>query len=191
MASTVEICNKALRKLGEGTRIASVTEGTAAAILCNDAFPSARDGLLRRRAWNFATQRTQLARLSIAPAFGYAHAYQLPSDWIATLGAWDDDLMSGQLDYRIEGGLLLTDAEEVYLLYTARVTDTSQFDTLFVEALALTLALEISDPLAASQTRVQRVGRELDIMLSEAASANAMDQGTAPMPTGSWLAARG
>lgn len=191
MASTVEICNKALRKLGEGTRIASLTEGTAPAVLCNDAFPSARDGLLRRRIWPFATRRAGLARLATAPAFGFAHAYQLPGDWLATLGAWDNAAMQGRLDYRVEHGVLLSDAEAVFLLYTARVTDSNRFDPLFAEALALTLALEIADPLAASQSRVQRVAQELDVMLREAASAAAMENGSAAMPEGSWVVARG
>ena len=44
-----------------------------------------REELLRGHDWNFARGRQKLARLTAAPTYEFDHAYQLPTDWLATL----------------------------------------------------------------------------------------------------------
>ena len=81
MASEVGICSNALRKLGDDP-ITSLTDNSDRARLCNNIYPEVRNELLSLRNWNFAITRTDLARLSDAPAFTWTYQFQLPSDHI-------------------------------------------------------------------------------------------------------------
>ena len=56
MASEVDICNRALSKLG-AARITSLTEDSVNARACNAMYESVRDAELRAHPWNFAMKR--------------------------------------------------------------------------------------------------------------------------------------
>ena len=60
MASVIDICNKALDKLGQNP-IISLTDGNKAANLCTRNWPLVRDQVLREHPWNFAMKRAILA----------------------------------------------------------------------------------------------------------------------------------
>lgn len=166
MASTVDICNLGLVKIGEDP-IMDLTENTKPARLCNLIFSDLRDTLLRSHPWNFAIKRAQLARLPANPIFEFNAQFQLPSDCLKVLKT-DDDLTP----YRIEGKALLVNSEAVKIEYISRIEDTTMFDSLFIEVfsdrIAAYLAFNLSDntglrdSLIAESVRRMKQARSMD-----------------------------
>lgn len=136
--SDIQICNNALLRLGAST-ITSFGDGTTASNACDQVYSQARDALLRMHTWNFAIARVALAADSEAPSFEYNYQYTLPSDFIRVQEIY------GQVGgYTIEGSKILTDmAAPLNLVYVSRVTDTTQYDPLFVEALTVLILMRI------------------------------------------------
>lgn len=144
-SSKTAICNLALAHLGEA-RIESLDEDNLASRACSLHYGPTRDMVLRSHRWNFAQTRTVLSELADAPAFGWAHQYELPADCLRVLEVNDSefgDIISEE--YIIEGRVILTDSDSVNLVYVKRIEDVSQFDALFVEAFALKLAIVLSE----------------------------------------------
>jgi len=163
-SSDTEICNLALRKLREQP-IASLTEDSEPARLCNQFYDDALDYLLARHPHNFAMRRQQLAQQASAPAFQYGYAYTLPTDpycltarrvWHGGrfIGATAPD---GHAAWVVEGRSLLTDYDnDLFLLYTAQVSDPLQFSPTFTEAFSSYLASLLAYPLTRSETRTEQ-----------------------------------
>jgi hypothetical protein len=156
MASITDICNLALSRIGHG-RIASISEGTKAADYLSLHYPIARDAMLRDHTWNFSIRRQTLAASATAPNHEWDYKFALPSDCLKVIRTDLDDL-GGEIvnaypytsvtPYAVEGRFLLTNEDEVSLEYVSQATDTTQFDSLFVDCLAQRLAAELAMPLA-------------------------------------------
>ena len=190
MTSEVEICNSALAKVS-ANRIGLLTENSKGAILCNDAYPRLRDMLLRDHLWNFNKTRKALARLGTAPAFGWTYAYQLPGDFVRVHAVYADTSADRRLnEYEIEGQTLLTDAEYVYLVYGKTITDPNKFDYSFREALALTLAVELSSSFLKSSTKGERLASTLKDHLANSVAMDEMDDPNRQMMITTWDACR-
>ncbi len=150
MADETTICNLALGRIGD-ERIMSMDEASQSAIYCKLFYSHTRDEVLRSHPWNFAMTRVSLTAIADAPAFGWDLQYQLPNDFLRLVqfNGWETweplDL------YEIEGDRLLTDETTAQLKYIAKVTDSSQFDPIFTEALSLKLASKLSRPLTGTQ----------------------------------------
>jgi len=184
MASKVEICNRALEKLGAGS-ITSLADDTVEARACALLFDTARDAVLRRYAWNFAVKRTNLAALAAAPSWGFDAAYPLPADCLRVLEVQDDDA------WAVEEGNILSDVgDPIYIRYIAQITDTAQFDPLFVEALASKLAYEMAEHLTQSSTKKDQAAKDFAATLLEAARTDGLESTPSTLPEGSWLDSR-
>ena len=171
MATEVSICSNALRILGDDP-ITSLTDDTERARLCNSLYVPARDAVLRSHPWNFAITRATLAQLSTTPAYEYAYQYSLPTDpyCLRVLSMEYQDYI-----FKIEhlagtGRVLLTDESTAKILYIAKVTDTAQFDSLFVDTLTAKMALELSFPVTNSVTLQAQMQKLYQLKLSEARS---------------------
>ena len=150
MASEVDICNLALNEVGESS-IMDLSEDSKAGRLCNQFYALTRDMVLRSHPWNFAAKRVELAQLTDSPVFEYDNQFQLPADCLKVLKTDDEfDI------FKIEGRMLLSNNAIVKIAYTRRVEDTTQFDSLFIEVLYLTIAgkvvFNLSDNNALSTT---------------------------------------
>jgi hypothetical protein len=189
MASEVGIGNSALIKIGKAT-IVSFDEGSPGANFINNRYTDCRDELLRMHPWNFAMARAALARLAEVPAFEYSYFYQLPTDWMRTIGAFDNDTGKGHLDYQEEDGMLATNAESVYLKYVYKVTDPNAMTPDFREALAYRLAIDGAISLASSNTMHDRMKLRFDDALITAKSTDALANRATPLPRGSWVTRR-
>ena len=151
MATEVSICSNALRKLGDDP-ITSLSDNTERARLCNGFYEPARDSILRSHPWNFAITRATLAQLSSTPAYGFSYQYALPTDpyCLRVLEMEYQDYI-----FKIEhlagtGRVLLTDESTAKILYIGKITDTAQFDSLFVDTLTAKLALDLAYPITNS-----------------------------------------
>ena len=154
MASEVDICNLALARLGDNATVASINppEGSAQAEHCERFYPVARDALLEKHPWRFAVRRVRLAKLNTETGT-WAYAYAEPSDVVRLLTVLPASAASDadSHDYEAESSrngtpTLLTDLDNASLRYVARITDTTVFSPLFVDALAWLLASYLAGP---------------------------------------------
>lgn len=150
--TAIALCSRALLKIG-ATGIASFDEGTAEAEVAANLYPSLRDALLSAHPWNFAVAQSRLARLAAAPVADFAHAFQLPPDFLRALSAGGEGRGRG-LRYRIHERRLHADRDTVTLTYVFRPPEES-FPAFFDQALILRLAAEFCLPLTESTSRAE------------------------------------
>ena len=177
MASQVEICNGALNQLG-ATTILTLTEDSKNARILNQRYNAVRDRVFREHPWNCLTKRAKLAQDTTAPTYEFTYAYTLPSDNLRILKFADiatSYAVSNDINYKIENGKLLTDSGEVYILYVARITDTSVYDTSLSETLSAALAADIAYAITGSTTVLELMEVKYKDKLKDARFADATE----------------
>jgi len=176
MATEVSICSNALRKLGDDP-ITSLTEDTERARLCNSFYESSRDSLLRSHPWNFAITRATLAQLSTTPAYGFAYQYALPTDpyCLRVLEMEYQDYIFKIENLATVGRVLLSDESTAKILYVGRITDTTLFDSLFVDTLTAHLSAKLAYPITNSTTLQAQMQQLYQAKLSEARSVDGQE----------------
>ncbi len=163
------VCNLALGRLGE-KRIMDMDEATTAGRACHLHFDTVRDTVLRSHRWNFAQKRAVLSKLVAAPAFGWASQFTLPADCLRVLEVNNSEFEFLQGNrWEVEGRVLLSQDDEAELVYTARVIDSSLWDSLFVEALATYLAMRLSETIRGDTSRTQELMEEFARLTGPAA----------------------
>lgn len=194
MTSKVLIANRALTKLGEA-RIISLTDSSKAAATMDSMFDTVRDDELRAHVWHFAKARAKLAALSTPPLFGFAYAYQLPSDCLRLIQI-GDMLVYPRMDTRglfsIEGRQILTNiGPSLALRYIRRIEDPNLFDASFIESFACRLAVEGCETLTQSATKRQLAAAEYEAAIRRAIRANAIERPSQVIADDTWLESRG
>lgn len=183
MVTETDICNLALTRIGHN-QITSLSEGTKAADLCTLHYALSRDFMLRDHHWNFSIRRSTLALSATSPNHEFTYQHALPSDCLKVVRTDLDDVSGGieygypystGAPYRIEGRFLLCDEATVSIEYVSRVTDTAQFDALFVDCLAQRLAAELAMPLADNATLAKNMWDIYSMKVREARSVNAQE----------------
>ena len=188
MASVVDICNLALNSLGAES-IVSLTQDTENARYCNTFYTQTRDAELRAHPWNFAIKRAQLASTT-APAFGPSHAYPLPTDFLRLMPP-DPESNFNSLDWQIEGRNILThDGGVLEIRYIARITDTTLYDALFIDALVAKLAVRLNEKITQSNSKGQQAREDYIRAIREARRINAFENTAQKMPEDVWITAR-
>jgi hypothetical protein len=170
----VAICNLALSNIGESAKITSIDppDGSAQATHCARFYPIARDSLLEMKQWSFANRRVALVSVD-HDLEEWDYAYALPSDVLSVTSVQglenaDDyayrygtplDTYPGAVvgkytpqPYAIEqdadgNRVLYTDVENAVIRYTAKITDTAHFPSLFKMALSWHLAGMLAGPI--------------------------------------------
>lgn len=154
--SEAGLCNLALVRIGQRGTIDSLDEATVEAEACKVVYGPSRDAVLAEFWWPFATARSgTLAAITDGERDGWDYAYPLPADCIPD-GAryiWSglrDPPLESRIPFAIEandagdGQILLTDLDEVSLVYTRAITAPGLFPPLFVQALAWKVAAELA-----------------------------------------------
>lgn len=156
-SSSVQICNIALGHLGANI-IISFNDNTAESTLCGALYDQARQKILEDAEWSFAVARRELAKSAVAPEFGYSARFKTPSDCIKVLEAFDKNAMSmrpqtspNDLQWEIESGYVVCDAEVVLIRYTKDITDTALFSAGYVQTLAAYLAYQMAGKLTGTR----------------------------------------
>lgn len=194
MTSKLDIGNRALTKLGEA-RITSFDEDSKAAETLNSMWDVVLKAELRANIWNFAKARALLAASATAPAFGFARAFPLPTDWVRNLQV-GPFLVYPKTDQRglfsVEGKSILTDLPApLHLRYIALPPDTTSFDALFVEVFACRLAAECAESICQSTTKAQAKWQEYSAAMTVAKRANAIERPSQPIADDTWMEVRG
>lgn len=155
MSSIIEICNDGLLLVGEET-VTSVfppDEGSKEARLCNQFYNRTVDEVLRMHDWNCAKHTKIIAVDATFDEdefdYSYEYRYQLPSNpWCLKVRTFND----GKTKYDIQGRFLYSDVDSCELVYTKRITDVTEFDSLLIEAISVKLAVKLTFPLKQSKT---------------------------------------
>jgi len=185
MPSSVDVCNRALSRVG-GARITALTDDSKQARACNSAYAPIRDEVLRAHPWNGAISRASLAKLETSPAFGYDDEYQLPADCLRVVEVYD-----ATLPWVVEGRKLLSDeGSPLSIRYVRREEDPNQWGPLLVSAVAARLAMEICEELTQSNTKREVATREYEQILSRARMADGQEQSPMPFEEDAWINAR-
>lgn len=198
MASDVDICNRALGKLGAAT-IISLADDDPKAVALSVAYPSVRDAELRRRRWKFSLRRQKLAAEAVTPAFGYARQFVISADTLRVIQVAEWDLGPNLSDYRsapteyfsIEGRRILTDLPAPLAVREIwRVLDTELYDACFVECFAARLAYETCYRITQSDSRQKSCLDDYLLGLREGRRAEALERAPNEPTDDTWVSAR-
>lgn len=158
--TNVSICNMALGWVGT-KNISVMGENSPEGRACAQFYDLARQQTLRDHPWNFAQSRITLAAVDVPdtyPEFSYAYAW--PAGCLRAQRVYQN---GAEYDFRVvlapsgTERMILTNAADAVLSYTADVSDPSLFDPLYARALSRRLAADIgkvffkSNPQAAQE----------------------------------------
>lgn len=204
MASEVDIANRALSMLGE-IRITSLDDNNKPARAMKARYTLLRDAELSAYPWRFAVKRVSLAASTDTPAWGYSTIYDRPVDDLRPVkvgGAFvnaegigvfyeSTGVYTEQSPYEIIEGRIHTDlSAPLDYEYVSQVTDTGQFDPLFVEALAARLASDAAEELTQSNSKKEFAAAVYKNTLSEARRINALYRPPRRRTDGRWMVSR-
>lgn len=198
MASNIEIANRAITKLG-GARILSFDDDTTEGRAMNSMYNIVRQAELRMNRWNFAMERASIAKLSSTPAWGYSYEYQVPdgfialrqvNDFVIPLG-FNQGRDSDDAPYQLEGRKILTNfGSPLKIRFTKDVTDSTQFDALFVEVYATRLAIESCETITGSTGKKANLRDEYREWRSQAIKVDAIENPPEAVYDDSWIISR-
>jgi hypothetical protein len=146
-----EVCNLSLDLLRHSTLVTSIDQPlTEEESLAARWYDPTRRSCLRKFPWNFARKRAVIPRVSVAPAFGYPDAYQLPNDYENYVFVGEDPVDDIETDFVIEGRELLIDnggASSLNLCYVYDLQNVARFDPIFLMLLVSELAVVFGNSL--------------------------------------------
>ena len=166
----LDLCNMALSFAGDSGTITSIDppDGSTQAALCAKFYPTARDSLIEKRQWSFATKRKTLLSIT-SDSSAYEFCYVVPGDAAKIIDIMPSDapddfslalrnqpvqtfpmgyssIQPGQrpkfsVEQRNDGTrVLYSDLEDLAIRYTVKVPDTRRFPEQFKLAVAWQLA---------------------------------------------------
>ena len=203
MTTRLKLYNHALRLCGH-SRLATLTDDVEERYVLDDAWnDDFLQKVLEAGLWNFATRAQELTpETSVSPPFGYQNAFLKDTDWVKTVGVYDDEFMrSPLLDYMDEGQYIFAELNMIWVRFvsndSAYGTDLSKWPGTFQNYAAAFLAGEIIHRLTSDENRVMflhgRNGKNgyIETQLRDAKSDDAMESPTQFTPSGTWVSSRG
>jgi hypothetical protein len=187
MSSSTDIANLSLGRLAVGQAIASLSEQSAPARLCNRFYNQCRREVLQAFPYGFASTAIALAQEADQEFPGWAYVYTYPTNalnvsqvsdaqGIRSILSWSssraidwsqyDLLRRTQQPFKIAlrtdgaGRVILSDISSAYAFVTYDVTNTAVFPPDFVSVLAWRLAMEVGGPLKAKADLVAQARNE-------------------------------
>lgn len=96
------------------------------------------------------------------PAFGWTYAYALPSACLCVTEINGLPVTDVRTDFKIEARTILTNAAVCQLCYTTNAATVADYDPLFVECLALKLAIATVAKITQSNSKAQELTQMLE-----------------------------
>tara|TARA_B100001750_G_scaffold224014_1_gene214734 strand:+ start:7982 stop:8599 length:618 start_codon:yes stop_codon:yes gene_type:complete len=145
------------------------------------------DAVLRGFTWNFAIQRRSATSVG-TPEWGWNYMYNLADDELRVLSLESDDIN----DWVVEGRKILTDlGSPINYKVIVRVTDTSQYDSLFIEAFARRLAMNWAERILKSTTAAREQSKLYAELMREARSVDSTEKTPEVIEADEWIDSRG
>jgi len=204
----VEMCNVALAHIGQAAKLVDLsTDSSVNAQHCRRFYPQARDKLLARSCWSFASKREALAPIEDRNSSVYAYAYGKPDNCARVFAVLppesgaDHALSRARVtdDFTVELDddgypVVYTNQEDAVARYTVTTADTCQFPATFRGALSWVLAADLAGVIVKGEAGVKMSQWCLQMAEFELGSAKDGDGQQAgdmmPEVDASWIAAR-
>lgn len=164
----VSICNYALNMIGDSS-ISAFDEDTARAERVRNIYDQVRKSVLRDHPWSCSKKRVILSPVATYPAFGYSHAFPLPSDFVRLLSA-------NKCRYEVEGRHILADTEQINLEYIFDNKNEDTWDSMLVEAMSLKMASKLCKPNTGSDAAGESAKAEYEQLLRKARFVNSQER---------------
>ena len=195
MASEVQIAKLALQHIGDRWDISDLTEATPEAEQVNLVFDDTRDALLRQHPWNFAKKYASPATLSGTVPGNWAYMYAYPTDAVRVNGIIDPVETGTPIKFEVARNasdvkVVLTDQEDAEFFYTARITDTVQFDPEFTMALSYALAARLAMPLTGERAIMGDMDTLARNIVNSAWETDSNEGIEEDLPEATWIQAR-
>jgi hypothetical protein len=199
--SKLEIYQRAILHCKQ-TPVTSLSENNEARRLCDVHYEPMLQSLMEAGFWTHAMRSVEIAaNESVTPAAGYAHAHDLPADFVRKYVVSASDTMDPPLDYLgdgraylIEGGYLWCDVTPLYLRYTSNAPgyglDLTQWPERLAEAACTDLAYRIAPKLTGSSELQHNLMSLKSMALGQANTFEALQQPTRTSRPGRWLTDR-
>ena len=181
--SKVEIANLALMHVGDNV-IISFSDGTAAANTINTVYETVRDAVLRDHTWNFAIKQATPSLDATAPIYGFNNRFDMPTDLLRLIE------IENNPKYKIEGRFILTDSNPINIKYVYKNETVTEYDSMFVQALAVRLAATIAERLTQSSTLAEELMGLYRLHLKDAKSVDAQVNYPDDLEANLWLDSR-
>ena len=198
MYTRVQICNRALSKIGNFT-IMSLDDKSDTAVILNSMYNVVRDSEISANRWGFALERAALPALEETPTFGFSRKFPLPTDCLRVVEVGDIWPVSPRPDYQfgpnaaweIEGGAILTDyPAPLHIRYLKRVENPERYPASFIEAFACKLAIEICARITGKNSAKETLWQEYKFAISEARRVDAIQRAPQRLQDGAWSLSR-
>jgi hypothetical protein len=179
--SKTDIANLALNHVGEPTIMDINDKNNATARVVKSIFDQTFREVARDHEWNCLKKRVEAAQLTAAPVFGFSYQYQLPSDFIRLLRLNGRDIRQATNVYEIEGLNLLTDATSAKIQYIADIKDTTIYDTMLVEALAVYMGSKLATQIRQDEGKAEvLLNRYMQVVLPRARKVDGNERNMTP-----------
>lgn len=167
ITTPLDVCNLALSKLGEAPIPALDANASPPSRLCYMHYHPVRREVLCANRWSFAERLVTLTSAEEADGT-HSIAHTLPTDCLRVLEV-------SSPGWTLRGRSIYCPSRSVRVLYITDAEEVTEFDPLFIEALAVRLAFKLCIPLTAGTTARQNLLEEYQrIALPQAAHFNAV-----------------
>jgi len=199
----LDICNMALGEVGyTSSGLTSLGEDSTVAELCRRFIGPAVREVLNMGKWKCARAGVELPKLALTPEekpLGWAHAYQLPEDYIRIVSFNEVDAEEQwQHLFEVRGDRLLTQHSKAYMVYvrdlSAKGEDVHVMPPLLTRAVVCNLASKLAFPLQQNTSFKQAMEQSCEIAMRRAKASGALEEFRPRLSqfVGSrWLSARG
>lgn len=197
MATRLSLYNGALLECGERD-LASLTENRESRRLLDRVWDNAGvDYCLKQAQWVFARRSQEITPdTSVATAFGYSNAFEIPADLVRTVAICSDEYgRAPVLAYQVEGRYWYSDVDPLYVSYVSNDAayggNLAAWPADFARAVEVYFASRIVKKLTQSEEKEGTLIKLANRLFKEAASASAMEMPTVFPPLGGWASSRG
>jgi len=134
------------------------------------------------------TKRALVGKDAAAPAWGFSNRYEMPNDFLRLAFIRDQ---SDNTPYEVVGNFVETDlSSPLAVKYVWDDPDVTRYDPILTTVVALSLALDLVEPLTQSNTKKEKIETALTFWLGKAANVNGSERRPGKVKDTSWLVAR-
>ncbi len=186
----IGIINRGLQLLGQPP-ISSLSENSRGAKAMAVAYDMIFLRELTENNWNFSIKRASLPASAVPPIFGKPRYFPLPGDFLKLAPDETTFDFGNRHDYNIEGGSIVTSEQgPLPIRYVSSSVTESDFDALFAEALAASLALATCEDITNSNAKKQDARVHRKEQLDSARKVNSMQNSPVKQSIPTWIAVR-
>lgn len=175
VSNKTDVCNLALIELEQAT-VSDIDRGNSLqAEDCKIVYDQSRSSLLSQYDWTFALTTAKLNEIDNSKNIlkEYAHQYQLPDGFLRLFKVYDGDKLlvprpNFKPPYVLEGGCILSDASSCVVKYVYDMEEVVRFPPLFIDCLALDIAIRLTRTFQCSSTYQQQLMMKFERLFAKA-----------------------